>query len=575
MQKEWRVLPEAPIDFIKDFPRHHPIITQLLYNRGLQSQQDMDIFFNPDFERLHDPFLFQDMRKAVDRLWQAIENKEKIMIHGDYDCDGVTSSITMFRPLKILGADVDVFIPHREKDGYGINLKTVERFIEQGVQLVITVDCGVTNVEPIKKLKEAGIDVIVTDHHEPLEELPVAYAILNPKVKSDKYPFLGLSGAAVAYKFVQAIYSEEEKIKKYEAQLLEWGGPKGFLKWMLDVVAIGVVADVMPLVDENRILVKWGLLVLEKTRNVGLKHLLDLIRTQRIDTYTIGFQIAPRINAAGRMDHARIAFDLLVEEDEVEAEKLAWKLQQYNQDRQSITEVAVSQARNQMDEQKGKSILFAYQADWPAGIIGLIAGRLSEDFYKPVIVMTQTESGVVGSGRSVEGYDLTEGLVSISKVFSRFGGHSQACGFTLTDLNVMDEFREGMCLHADKEMSEKNLTPFFQIDAEIKAEDVGLGFLNQLEAFEPFGEVNSKPNFLLKDLEVAGIDFLGQEKNHLRLMVKHTTPRVFKMMKFNSKNLSEVLRMGQKIDLVVELSKNEWKGRVEPQFIIVDIKINK
>jgi single-stranded-DNA-specific exonuclease len=575
MQKEWRVLPEAPQDFIKDFPRHHPIITQLLYNRGLQSQQDMDIFFNPDFERLHDPFLFQDMRKAVDRLWQALDNKEKIMIHGDYDCDGVTSSTTMFRPLKILGADVDVFIPHREKDGYGINLKTVDKFIEQKVQLVITVDCGVTNVEPIKKLKEAGIDVIVTDHHEPLEELPDACAILNPKVKSDKYPFLGLSGAAVSYKFVQAIYSEEEKIKKYEAQLLEWGGTKGFLKWMLDVVAIGVVADVMPLVDENRILVKWGLLVLEKTRNVGLKHLLDLIRTQRIDTYTIGFQIAPRINAAGRMDHARIAFDLLVEEDEVEAEKLAWKLQQHNQDRQSITEVAVSQARNQMDEQKGKSILFAYHADWPAGIIGLIAGRLSEAFYKPVIVMTQTESGVVGSGRSVEGYDLTKGLVSVSKVFSRFGGHSQACGFTLTDLKVMDEFRSGMCTHADKEMANKNLTPFFQIDAEIRAEDVGLGFLNQLEAFEPFGEVNSKPNFLLKNLEVAGIDFLGQEKNHLRLMVKHTTPRVFKMMKFNSKSLSEVLRMGQKLDLVVELSKNEWKGRVEPQFIIVDIKIKK
>lgn len=575
MQKEWRVLPEAPIDFIKNFPRHHPIIAQLLYNRGLQSQQDMDIFFNPDFERLHDPFLFQDMRKAVDRLWQALDGNEKIIIHGDYDCDGVTSSTTMFRPLRVLGADVEVFIPHREKDGYGINLNTADKFIEMGVQLVITVDCGITNVEPIKKLKEAGIDVIVTDHHEPLEELPDAYAIINPKVKSDKYPFLGLSGAAVAYKFVQAIYGEEEKIKKYEKELFEWGGPKGFLKWMLDVVAIGVVADVMPLVDENRILVKWGLLVLEKTRNKGLKCLLDLIRTQRIDTYTIGFQIAPRINAAGRMDHAKVAFELLVEDDEVKAEKLAWKLQQFNQDRQSITEVAVSQAKNQMAEQKGKSVLFAYHADWPAGIIGLIAGRLSEAFYKPVIVMTDTDSGVVGSGRSVEGYNLTEGLVSVSQVFSRFGGHSQACGFTLTDLKVMDEFREGLNAHAAKEMADKNLTPFFQIEAEIRAEDVGLGFLNQLEAFEPFGEVNSKPNFLLKGLEVAGIDFLGQEKNHLRLMVKHNTPRVFKMMKFNSKNLSEVLRMGQKLDLVVELSKNEWNGRVEPQFIIVDIKIKK
>jgi len=344
---------------------------------------------------------------------------------------------------------------------------------------------------------------------------------------------------------------------------------------MLDVVAIGVVADVMPLIDENRILVKWGLLVLEKTRNKGIQYLLDLIRTQRIDSYTIGFQIAPRLNAAGRMDHAKLAFELLVEEDDKKAEMLAWKLQGHNQDRQKITEVAVSQAKQQMAEQKGNSVLFAYRADWPAGIIGLIAGRLSEAFYRPVIVMTQTETGIVGSGRSVESYNLTQGLASISEFFARFGGHSQACGFTLTDLKVMDDFRAGLVEHAQKELSGKDLTPVVELDAEIKAEDVGLGFLNQLEAFEPFGEINTKPNFLLKNLEVVGIDFLGQESNHLRLMVKHNTPRVFKMMKFNSKNLSEVLRVGQKIDMVVTLSKNEWKGRVEPQFIIVDLKIIK
>lgn len=573
MQKEWKVLPKAPESFIKEFPKYHPIIAQLLYNRGLQSQSDIDRFFNPDYEKLHDPFLFRDMNKAAERVWRAIDKKEKIMIHGDYDADGVTSSATMYRPLKVLGADVGFFIPHRERDGYGLNMKTVEDFIVLGVDLVITVDCGITNVQEVERLQEAGIDVIITDHHEPMEILPAAYAILDPKVKDDNYPFLGLSGAAVAYKLVQALFADK-RIKRYEVVLFEWGGPSGFLKWMLDIVAIGVVADVMPLVDENRILVKWGLLVLNKSRNVGLQKLFELIRNTKVDSFTIGFQIAPRLNAAGRMDHAKIAFNLLTAENQEEAEKLAWRLQELNLERQRITESAVNQAKEQVLEQKKQSVLFAYHKEWPAGIIGLIAGRLSEEFYRPVVVMTESNTNIVGSGRSVEGYNITQGLVSVAELFQRFGGHSQACGFTLTQIEVMDDFREKLNLHANNELKNIQLQPTVSIDGEIAPDDIGLGLLNQLEQFEPFGEVNSKPQFLVKNLDVVALDRLGQDGRHLRLMVKHKNPKLFKMMKFNGNGWLEKIRVGVNIDAVVELGKNEWNGRVEPEFKIVDLKLN-
>ncbi|KKQ80111.1 MAG: Single-stranded-DNA-specific exonuclease RecJ [Parcubacteria group bacterium GW2011_GWC2_38_7] len=571
MQKEWRVLPKAPVSFINELKKYHPLIAQLLYNRGLQSQQQIQSFFTPEFDKLHDPFLFKDMEKAVQRIWQAVSRKEKIIVHGDYDADGVTSSAVIYKTLTMLRANVEVFIPHRELDGYGINLKTANNFIARSADLIITVDCGITNVKEVERLNEAGIEVIITDHHEPPQILPEAFAIIDPKVATDNYPFRDLSGAAVAYKLVQALLSKRIKTKGLELRFEEYGGVAGFQKWLLDIVAIGVVADVMPLLDENRILVKWGLLVLNKTKSKGLKRLLELIRTRKIDSYTIGYQLAPRLNAAGRMKHASVAFNLLVTEDDIEAEAIAQELQENNLARQKVTETAVAQAKQQLLLQTQKDILFAFDPTWPAGVIGLIAGKLAEEFYRPVIAMTSVDSQIVGSGRSVDGYDIIVALTTMSHMFARFGGHSQACGFTLTSQEMLEEFKSSLGAHASSEIKNKNLTPFVDVDAEIDLSEISLGFYNQLEGFEPFGEGNIKPTFLIRSAQVVALDYLGEGK-HMRLMVKQTSPKVFKMMKFgNGASYVDKIAVGDKLDIICEINKSDWSGRPEIEYKIIDL----
>ncbi|MFA6537594.1 MAG: DHH family phosphoesterase, partial [Patescibacteria group bacterium] len=319
--KNWRLRPNLPDehDLATVFSC---LIAQLLYNRKIEKATEADIFFNPSFDKLHDPFLFNDMRKSCERIWTAILKKEKILIHGDYDADGVTSSAILAKTLKIFGADFSVFIPHRELDGYGLNLRNIENFIFSGTKLVITVDCGITNVDEVQKLKEHGVETVITDHHEPPEILPEALAIIDPKVVGENYPCKFLSGAGVAYKLAVALL-RSAPAEMYEMSFVEYGGMVGFEKWLLDIVAIGTVADMVPLLEENRILTKWGLLVLSKTRNLGLQKLLEKVSVSKFDTFTIGFQLAPRLNAAGRMKHAEAAYRLLITEDIDEATALA------------------------------------------------------------------------------------------------------------------------------------------------------------------------------------------------------------------------------------------------------------
>jgi len=577
MPKDWRILPTAPDEFIDSLSDYDPIIAQLLYNRGLRSQQDIDLFFNPEYSRLFDPFVFGDMKSAVARIEQAILNQEKIMIHGDYDADGVTSSAVLFRALRAFGANVEVFIPHRELDGYGMNMRNVELFISQGVKLLITVDCGITNVPEIARLTEAGVDTIVTDHHEPPAILPVAVALLDPKVADSGYPFPELAGAGVAFKLVQALLKNEVLVENGRQEIAKYGGVEGFEKWLLDIVAIGTVADVAPLISENRILVKWGLVVLEKTRNLGLQKLLDLISNKKIDTYTIGYQIAPRLNAAGRMKHASAAFELLVADNEADAARLAGDLQKNNQDRQQITEGAVDIARQQfllLDREQ--EVLFAYHEDWAPGIIGLIAGKLSEEFYRPVVVMTDSNGAVVGSGRSIEGFNITNGLVVVQHLLSRFGGHSQACGFTLNSLEVMADFQSGMLVKAKEEFAGNLPSPFIEADAELQYSEINWPILEQLDRFEPFGEGNLKPRFILRDLELVSADTIGADSQHFRLQVKQGTPKIFKMMLFGrARDWKDELQLGITFDAICEIDKNEWNGNREIQCKIIDLKVKK
>jgi len=572
MNKKWRVSEKDASKFASEHNQYHPLIAQLLYNRGLQSQQEVDLFFNPDYQKLHDPCLFKDMGVAVERIWQAIEKQEKILIHGDYDADGVTSASVLFKTLSILQADVEVFIPHRELDGYGLNMENVQKFIDRKIKLLITVDCGITNVKEIDFLNKNKVDVIVTDHHQPLEILPAAIALLDPKVVDAGYPFKELSGAGVAYKLVQALL-HDPKIERFESELSEYGGRSGFLKWLLDIVAIGTIADIVPLIDENRILVKWGLTVLGKTKNFGLQKLLNIISNKKIDTYTIGYQLAPRLNAAGRIKHAEAAFELLTTADLGKAEQLADDLQKNNLQRQKLTELAVQEVKSLIDATQDNKIFFAYKKEWEPGIIGLIAGKLADELYRPVIIMTESNGRIVGSGRSIEEFNITNGLVTVSDLLARFGGHSQACGFTLARMELLDDFKSQLTKYANESLKDLTLSPCLDIDAEINFSLTTWDFINQLNQFEPYGEGNEKPKFLLKNLQIVAVDYLGDKEQHIRMMVKQgDNPSLRKLIGFGLTNGWRHLAPGDIIEAVVEIGVNEWNGNRDIECRIIDLK---
>ena len=571
--KKWKVRDLAPEDYKKKFSHLHPIIAQLLYNRKIESQLEIDSFFNPEYENLHDPFLFQDMDKAVKRIDKAIKSKEKILVHGDYDADGVTSSAVLYRALKLLGADVEVFIPHREDDGYGLNINNVNKFVVQGIKLLITVDCGITNVAEVEELKKQGIEVIVTDHHEPPKVLPEAYCILDPKVIGCDYPFRDLAGAGVAYKVVQALLAKSKYVKNDKFAI--YGGTQGFAKWLLDIVAIGTVADVSILTGENRILVKWGLIVLAQTRWLGLKSLLEQIRPREIDSFTIGFQIAPRLNAAGRLNHAVLAFDLLVTDDKQTAEKIATELQANNTERQKIIEKALNEARTQLDKEEKNNIILVYNENWLPGIIGLIAGRLSDEFYRPTLAMTNSNGSIVGSGRSIEGFNIVESLRILDKYFARYGGHAGACGFTLTENEVREKFEKEYLKNFEQQLEKLDLTPVLPIDCEIHTSQIGFEMLEQIKQLAPFGEGNERPLFLIKNLQITSRDRIGQQNTHLGILAKQETPILFKFMWFSkAKEWFEKIKAGDIVDIVCEVGINEWNGNREFEFKIQDLQVN-
>ncbi|MFH2018369.1 MAG: single-stranded-DNA-specific exonuclease RecJ, partial [bacterium] len=436
MPKKWNILPSPPAIFLNSHPELPPSITRLLWNRNLRTQEQIDEFLNPDyFQDLHDPFLFKDMPKALDIIFKAIEDQKNIVVHGDYDADGVCAAAILITALKKFGAkNTSVFIPHREIDGYGLNAKTVELFKDQNIGLIITCDCGVSNVAEIKMAKEFGMQVIVTDHHSIPATTPPADAIIHSKMPDETYPDKNICGAATAFKLVQALLKKHKETNEFlpDGQIHE-----AFEKWMLDLVAIATIGDMVPLLGESRTLARYGITVLNKTKNLGLQRLLIAAniadetgkpRRGQYNAFTVGFQIVPRLNAAGRMDHANTAFALLVSEDEEEAAKLAEQLCKNNTDRQKMTEKMVDEAVKQIEEtkQEDNPFLFVLGEDWGMGILGLIAGRLKDKYYKPVMAMGRDEDEIFGSGRSILEFNLIRAMQSVPKMFEKFGGHPQA-----------------------------------------------------------------------------------------------------------------------------------------------------
>lgn len=584
---------EAPEEFANQFPEFPKAILQLLYNRNIKTQKEINEFFNPDYERdLHDPYLFKGMREAVLRIKEAIDKKEKIVVYGDYDADGVSASVILHTLFKELGADFDVYIPDRYKDGYGLTVNMVEEFAKQKVDLIITVDCGITSVKEVGLANKKGMQVIITDHHLPQDELPPALAIINARQKDDTYPFKWLCGGAVALKIVQAIL-------KCESAGIDWSAARniklGFEKWLLDLAALCTITDLVPLVGENRTLARYGFLVMAQTRRKGMKELMRLAGIEpklsklvstgeifsNISSYDIGFLIGPRINAAGRLDHANTAFELLITDSDAEAETIARHMEETNFQRQKIIEDITKDVEHRLQETyKGNlpNVILEGSTEWPAGVIGLVAGRITDKYSRPTFIYSRDElkGESKGSCRSIKSFNLVEAMKSCGDILIDFGGHALAAGFTVKNENI-EKFRDCLLKQAEN-LKAEDLRPTLNIDSEIDFQDVDWGIYDWLKKFEPHGKENEKPVFLIKNLKTKNIKWVGSGENHMQIwLVPGAVEKIIKPLKgiaFRFGDFKDKIKIGDMVNVVCEIDVNEWNGNRELQLIIKDLKIN-
>jgi single-stranded-DNA-specific exonuclease len=580
----WNILDDPPASFFDMYPEIPSPIASILYHRNVRTKEEIDEYLNPDYvHHVHDPFLFRDMEKTVTRIFVAIEQGERITIHGDYDADGVSASVILKETLEAVGAkDIDVFLPHRETDGYGVNLRTVDHLHKQGTTLIITCDCGISNVSEVAKAQELGMDVVITDHHSIPEVLPNAYAIVHPKVAGETYPYKDLAGGGVAFKLAQAILHTH---KKTHDALDNGQAHDGFEKWLLEMVAIASVADMVPLIGESRTLTKYGLIVLNKTRRIGMQKLLLEARLMNeeghlktdIDATIIGFRIAPRINAAGRLGHANTAYQLLVTEDPTEAIDLAWQLDQSNTERRRLTDECVVQAKRQVaDSQMDAPVLFVYDPSWSTGLVGLVASRIKSEFAKPAIAMGMNDGNITGSGRSIEGFNMIAALNDMPHCFAKFGGHPMACGFTLENPDMLDQCKKEMTTLFLEKTRGVDLQPMLAVDAQITLEEVTWELFDYIVRCQPFGQANVTPRYMARGCTVVSLQPVGKEGKHLRIMLRHKSNVVRKTIGWNlcngEINWATALSQDDQIDIVFEVDKNEWNGKRELQLTIIDLQ---
>jgi len=571
---KWNLAKKITKKHIEQYPEINPVVLQLLYNRGLENQEQVDEFLFPDYSQdIHDPYLFNDMEKAVARIIEAKKRNEKVCIFGDYDVDGVTGSVILASVLKEIGCEYFSYIPDRDKEGYGLNSKAVEKIAYQEANLIITVDCGISNYEEVDIAAKKGIDVIIVDHHDKPKKLPKAKAIIHCRLPGEKYPFKMLSGGGTAFKFAQGILRAKEfqfKAKDIEAKE----------KWLLDLAALSTVGDMMTLVGENRTMVKYGLLVLQKTKRLGLQKIYEGagIDANNINTQVIGWQINPRINAAGRLTHANLAFNLLTTENIEQAITMAHLLNKSNEERQRATESSVTEALKQIEEEYKngevpKHAIMVYGENWPAGIVGLVAGRIGRKFFRPVYVVTKVGTKYTGSGRGIGSFDVTAALHDSASLLMKFGGHIGACGFSLEPENYA-KFKKAIQTYSAKHLTEADIDPSVDVETEIELKDFTWQLFEAIEQFEPFGEGNQEPNFLIKGLEVKNWQTVGNDDKHLRLsFMKDGLSR--KAIAFGLGEWAKELKAGIKVDVICKIGVNEWNGNRELQMSVQDMKIIK
>lgn len=566
-QQRWEYLTceEASADALSSELGISPIGARLLVQRGFRDVAAAQRFLHPTLAELHDPFALTDMSIAVERILRAIRTGERIAIHGDYDADGITSTVLLRRALEMLGGKVVHYVPHRIKDGYGLAPETIERLSLEKVDVVVSADCGIRSVLAARCAREVGVDLIVTDHHEPDEELPSALAVINPKRRDCSYPDKNLAGVGVALKLVQA--------------LGERSGRQNWLKGFLKIAAIGTLADVVPLVGENRIIAKVGLEELSNGPHaVGLQALLDVAgaKNRTVDSFLVSFGIAPRLNAAGRMATPEIAVQLLLAKgkaDEAEAVALAQQLDVENIKRRKEESDLFLSARRLVEKNPdigSHNALVVSGEQWHRGVIGIVASRLAERFNKPTVVLSMDGDVSYGSGRSIPGFDLLSALEKCESVFMKFGGHRQAAGLTMKTANIA-EFRSMLTKHADEVLGPDDLVPSLPIDGEMPFEQITSQVIEDLKLFEPFGSSNQKPVFAASEVAISDGPYLLKEK-HLRMSVKQSG-RIFRAVAWRGAGWFKFLKEHRdRVNIAFSLVENHFRGETTTELSIADVQ---
>ena len=544
-------------------------ISRLMALRGITSLDEVEKFLNPSLSDLHDPFLMQDMDKAVNRLNKALGRKEKILIYGDYDVDGIPSVALVYRYLQNYYSNIEYYIPTRYEEGYGISAKSIDYAVSIGVSLIIVLDCGIKAVEEIEYAKRNGIDFIICDHHVPDDTLPEAVAILNPKLEGNPYPFKHLSGCGVGYKFMQAFAQSNGLTNSYE------------LENLLDLVAVSIAADIVPIVGENRIMAYYGIKRLNSNPNMGLRSIIKIcgLANKEITISDVIFKIGPRINASGRMQSGMEAVELLVTKDATDAYRKGKNIDQYNKDRKEldkrITEEANAILENRGEIASSRKPIVIYNKDWHKGIIGIVASRLTEIYYKPAVVLTLSNGLATGSSRSVHGFDIYKAIESTRDLLENFGGHTYAVGLSLKEENI-PEFTKRFEQYVIDNIKPEQLSQLISIDSELGFDEINTDFVNWLRAFNPFGPSNQKPIFSTKNVYDFGTSKLvGKNLEHIKLeLVDSKSEAVLNGIAFNQAECFEYIKAHKPFEICYTIEENKHQGNGSIQLLIKGIKIS-
>ena len=561
----WNILPEGDKDLVSKLRKEvydNEIIAKLLVQREIKDYDEAKAFFRPDISKLHDPFLMKDMSEAVSRIEKAIANGEKILVYGDYDVDGTTAVAMMYSFLKTHYPNVDAYVPDRYSEGYGVSIKGIDYAGENDCSLIIALDCGIKANDKVDYASVKNIDFIICDHHTPGDEIPKAVAVLDPKRKDDEYPFDELSGCGVGFKLIQA-FSSKNNI------------PFSELDQYLDLVAVSIGADIVPITGENRILAHHGLIRLNTYPRAGFKAIMELYNNQEFSITDVVFKIAPRINAAGRMKHGKYAIRLMIQPDLEQARIQSQKINEYNLDRKetdkNITIEALAQIEENNEQERFSTVV--YSEGWHKGVIGIVASRLIETYYRPTVVFTKSGDKLAASVRSVKGFNVYEALMKCSEFIEQFGGHKYAAGLTILESDY-DNFKRKFEEVVKETIPESSLQPEINISSEITLDVIDTKFYKILKQFAPFGPGNMHPVFVSRGLTDNGFGkTVGEDKTHLKLNIVHAADdRTFNSIGFGLGDKLDLTKNKGQFDAVYVIEENNWQGMVSLQLSLRDLK---